>query len=188
MRIVGGLYKGRIFSPGKSFKARPTTDFAKENLFNILENRINWEETTALDLFSGTGSISYELVSRGCKQVTAVEINFQHCKFISEVKSILKISNLQIIRDDSFHFIQKSKQQYDLIFADPPFDMKNFTELPGKVLSANILQPDGLLIVEHNKYHSFDNLPEFFELRKYGSVNFSFFRSLPTEDLLKNRE
>lgn len=183
MRIVGGLYKGRIFSPGKSFKARPTTDFAKENLFNILENRINWEETSALDLFSGTGSISYELVSRGCNQVTSVEINFHHYKFISEVKAILKISNLLIIRDDSFHFIQKAKQQFDLIFADPPFDMKNVAGVPEKILTAKILHPDGLLIVEHNKQHQFDHLPQFFELRKYGSVNFSFFRPSPNEDL-----
>lgn len=183
MRIVGGLYKGRIFSPGKSFKARPTTDFAKENLFNILENRINWEETSALDLFSGTGSISYELVSRGCKQVTSVEINFQHCKFISEVKTILKISNLQIIRDDSFHFIQKAKQQFDLIFADPPFDMKNISEVPEKILISKILHPNGLLIVEHNKYQQFDHLPQFIELRKYGSVNFSFFKPSPTQEI-----
>jgi 16S rRNA (guanine966-N2)-methyltransferase len=183
MRIVGGLYKGRIFSPGKSFKARPTTDFAKENLFNILENRINWEETSALDLFSGTGSISYELISRGCKQVTSVEINIQHYKFISEVKSILKISNLQIIRDDSFHFIRKAKQQFDLIFADPPFDMKNVAEVPEKIFTANILHSDGILIVEHNKYQRFDHLPQFFELRKYGSVNFSFFRPLSNENI-----
>ena len=183
MRIVGGLYKGRIFTPGKSFKARPTTDFAKENLFNILENRINWEETAALDLFSGTGSISYELISRGCNHVTSVEINFHNCKFISEVKSILKISNLQIIRDDAFHFIHKTKKQFNLILADPPFDMKNFAELPGKILSTNILHHTGLLIVEHNKHQNFDNLPQFFELRKYGSVNFSFFRPIPIEDI-----
>lgn len=183
MRIIGGLYKGRIFTPGKSFKARPTTDFAKENLFNILENRINWEETTALDLFSGTGSISYELVSRGCKQVTSVEINFQHCKFISEVKSILKISNLQIIRDDSFHFIQKTKQKFDLIFADPPFDMKNVAEVPEKILTTTILHTDGLLIVEHSKHQRFDNLPQLFELRNYGSVNFSFFKPSPNQEI-----
>lgn len=183
MRIVGGEFKSRIFTPGKNFKARPTTDFAKENLFNILENRIKWEETLALDLFSGTGSISYELVSRGCKQVTAVEINFQHYKFISEVKSVLKISNLQIVRDDSFHFIRKSKHQFHLIFADPPFDMKNFAELPEKILSANILHPKGLLIIEHNKHHAFNHIPQFFELRKYGSVNFSFFKAAFDEDI-----
>ena len=176
MRIVGGKFKGRIFNPGKSFKARPTTDFAKENLFNILENRIDWENTHALDLFAGTGSISYELISRGCKEVTTVEANFRHCKFIHQVKSTLQIDNMQIICDDAFHFISKGKNSYDLIFDDPPFDLKMFAEVPVKILQSALLNPGGVLILEHNKFNDFKNLKEFREIRSYGSVHFSFFQ------------
>ncbi len=176
MRIVGGTFKGRVFHPGKSFKARPTTDFAKENLFNILENRINWEETDALDLFSGTGSISYELISRGCRNVTAVELNFRHYKYISENKKLLEIEHLHVAREDAFRFIQKTNNQYDLIFADPPFDMNNFFDVPVKILEKGILRQEGLLVLEHNKYQKFEEMPQFIELRSYGSVNFSFFK------------
>ncbi len=176
MRIVGGIYKSRVFNPGKQFKARPTTDFAKENLFNILENRIHWEKTIALDLFSGTGSISYELVSRGCSEVTSVEINQRHCKYIAEVKSMLNISNLILVRDDAFHFIQKFKKGYDLIFADPPYDLKNFNDVPEIILSSGILKHQGLFILEHGKNQTFEHLPGFTEIRVYGRVHFSFFR------------
>lgn len=178
MRIVGGKYGGRVFNPGKRFKARPTTDFAKENLFNILENRINWEETDALDLFSGTGSISYELISRGCRHVTSVEIDFQHVQFIKEVRETLEIPNLQIVRDDVFKFIHRCSNRFDLIFADPPFDLKGFENVADRILEANLLNPDGLLIIEHNKFQSFVNRAEFSELRSYGSVFFSFFKSM----------
>jgi 16S rRNA (guanine(966)-N(2))-methyltransferase RsmD len=176
MRIVGGKFKGRIFNPGKSFKARPTTDFAKENLFNILENRIDWETTDALDLFSGTGSISYELISRGCRQVTSVEMIFRHYKYIGEVKTQLNIDNLRVVRDDVFQFIDKHKEQYDLIFADPPFDLKNLGEVPVRVLASGLLRPGGVLIVEHGRHSQFNSLPGFSEIRTYGSVCFSFFQ------------
>lgn len=175
MRIVGGKFKGRIFHPGKRFKARPTTDFAKENLFNILENRMNWEEISALDLFSGTGSISYELISRGCKQVTSVERDYKHFQFINEIKHELKIDNLSVVRGDALKFAEKSTQKFDLIFCDPPYEMKNFNAVPQTILDANILTLEGILIVEHNKQHDFSQLPQFQEVRTYGSVNFSFF-------------
>ena len=181
MRIVGGTFKGRIFNPGRSFTARPTTDFSKENLFNILENRMDWEQTEALDLFSGTGSISYEMVSRGCKNVTAVEINSRHVRFISTIKSTLGIENLQIVREEALRFITRTKKQYDLIFADPPYDMRNFGEVPEKVLEAGIIREGGLFILEHNKFHDFSKMPGFREARSYGSVNFSFFQILPLE-------
>jgi 16S rRNA (guanine966-N2)-methyltransferase len=178
MRIVGGTFKGRIFNPGKNFSARPTTDFSKENLFNILENRIDWEQSEALDLFSGTGSISYEMISRGCKNVTAVEINSRHVRFISVTKSTLGIQNLHIVREEAFRFISKAKKQYDLIFVDPPYDMRNFAEVPVKVFEAGLLREGGLFILEHNKFQNFKHLPQFQELRTYGSVNFSFFKSI----------
>lgn len=175
MRIVGGIYKGRIFTPGKSFKARPTTDFAKENLFNILENSTDWENTVALDLYSGTGSISYELISRGCREVTAVEINFRHYQYITEIKKQLNLTNLQIIKDDALRFIQRKRDQYNLIFADPPYDLRNFAEIPVKVLEADILAPGGIFIIEHGKTNDFGHIPGFTGTRIYGSVNFSFF-------------
>jgi 16S rRNA (guanine966-N2)-methyltransferase len=176
MRIVGGKYKGRMFDPGKSFKARPTTDFAKESLFNILENRIDWENIQALDLFAGTGSISYELISRGCREVTSVEMNFRHIKFIHEVKAMLQIENMHIIRDNVFHFISHHKGTYDLIFADPPFDLRNLGEVPVKILQSTLLAPGGILVLEHNKFFNFSTIKEFTELRSYGSVLFSFFK------------
>ncbi len=176
MRIVGGEFKGRIFTPGKSFKARPTTDFAKENLFNILENHIDWETTDALDLFSGTGSISYELISRGCRWVTAVEQNFRHYRYISSNKELLQLQNFSVLREDAFRFMEKSNQQFSLIFADPPFDMKRFDEVAEKVLTSSILSPGGVFILEHGKHQSFAKHPRLTEIRSYGSVNFSFFK------------
>ncbi len=177
MRIVGGKYKGRIFHPGKSFTARPTTDFAKENLFNILENRLDWEEINALDLFAGTGSISYELISRGCSKVTSIEMNFRHYRFIEDIKSQLNIPNLLVRRDDALRFIHKTKEKYDLIFADPPFDLKGFENIAANVMNAGILNPGGIFILEHNKTHDFRKMPDFLEMRNYGSVHFSFFKS-----------
>ncbi len=185
MRIVGGKYKGRIFHPGKSFSARPTTDFAKENLFNILENRLNWENVNALDLFAGTGSISYELISRGCLSVTSVEMNFRHYRFIEEIKSQLSISNLRVYRDNAFRFVQRTKEKYDLVFADPPFDLRGFENIATTVLNAGILKPEGIFILEHNKSNKFSKMPEFLEIRNYGSVQFSFFKNTP--DLSQNK-
>lgn len=175
MRIVGGKYKGRIFSPGKTFKARPTTDFAKENLFNILNNFVDFENTKVLDLFSGTGSITYEFISRGCTDITTIELNFKHIQFI---KSILNEINevSKVYRADVFKFVTSEKKKYDLIFADPPYDHPRLGELPELILNNNILSDDGLLIVEHSKDYNFNSLKEFSELRKYGSVHFSFFR------------
>lgn len=175
MRIVGGLYKGRIFTPRKSFKARPTTDFAKENLFNILENRINWEETDALDLFAGTGSISYELASRGCRQVTAVEQNFRHYQFIRQVIADLGATNIHPLREDVFRFLGRQFPPFDLVFADPPFDLPAFDTVPEKVLASGIIKKGGLFILEHSQHHHYGQLPQFRELRTYGSVYFSFF-------------
>jgi len=176
MRIVGGKYKGRQFNPGKSFRSRPTTDFSKESLFNILENRILWEETHALDLFAGTGSISFELISRGCDHVTAVEIDFVHCRFIRETAGTLAIQNLTVIRDDVFHFLSQKQDPFDLIFADPPYTMKDFQSVASKVLHSGMLKEGGIFILEHSKANHFEDLAGFLEMRKYGSVHFSFFK------------
>lgn len=175
MRIVSGKYRGRRFSPPSNFKARPTTDFAKENLFNILNNEIDWEETTALDLFGGTGSISFELASRECKHVTCVEKNPIHAAFIEKVKDQLKVTNLRIFKMDVFKYLEHNKDQFDLIFADPPYDMKNFEEVPRLVFEKNILKEDGIFIMEHSKDYDFSDYSLFVQKRTYGSVNFSIF-------------
>lgn len=175
MRIVSGKYRGRRFSPPSNFKARPTTDFAKENLFNILNNEIDWEETTALDLFGGTGSISFELASRECKHVTCVEKNPIHAAFIEKVKDQLKVTNLRIFKMDVFKYLEHNKDQFDLIFADPPYDMKNFEEVPRLVFEKNILKEGGIFIIEHSKDYDFSDYSLFVQKRTYGSVNFSIF-------------
>lgn len=175
MRIVGGIYKGRIFRPNKSFKSRPTTDIAKEGLFNILNNRYEFSNKKVLDLFSGTGSIGYEFVSRGCEEATFVELEYVHYRFIISVLEALKIGNTKIYRADVFKFLKRKQGNYDIIFADPPFDLKNFAEVPDAVFKANILTENGLFIIEHPKEYDFSKHPYFKEIRKYGKVNFSFF-------------
>jgi 16S rRNA (guanine(966)-N(2))-methyltransferase RsmD len=175
MRIVGGKYKGRVFSPDKKFGARPTTDLAKEALFNILANRYNFEGMQVLDLFSGTGSIGYEFISRETGSVIFVERNYQHAQFIKKIISQLEISNVQIILDDVFRFLKKCPSKFDIVFADPPFDLKQLNEIPQAVFMADILKNDGLFILEHPGEYDFSNHPNFTEIRKYGKVNFSFF-------------
>lgn len=175
MRIVGGKYKGRIFRPNKKFKARPTTDIAKEGLFNILENRYYFTDKTVLDLFSGTGSISYEFLSRGCREATLVENNYTHYRFILEVLESLRIENATPFKSDVFKFLKISKSKFDFIFADPPFDLKNFADVADAVFDANILSENGLFILEHPKEFQFLKHKHFKEIRNYGKVNFSFF-------------
>lgn len=177
MRIISGKYKGRRFSPPKSFKARPTTDFAKENIFNVLNNSIDWEDTYALDLFGGTGGISFELVSRGCPRVICVEKNFAHATFIEKTKAELKIqSELQLLKMDAFSYLEHCKEQFDLIFADPPYDLKNFADVPRLVFDRDLIKPGGIFILEHSKDYDFSGQPLFETKRIYGSVNFTIFR------------
>lgn len=178
MRIISGKYKGRRFEPPKNFKARPTTDFAKENLFNILNNTICWEDTEALDLFGGTGGISFELISRGCPHVTCIEKSPIHYSFIEKTAQQLKIGDdLRILRMDVFKYLEYCTEQFDLIFADPPYDLKNFAEIPRLILDKKMLKNDGIFILEHSKEYDFSGLPLFAEKRVYGSVNFSVFRN-----------
>lgn len=175
MRIVGGKFKGRIFNPGKSFQSRPTTDIAKESLFNILENRYDFNNKTMLDLFAGTGSIGYEFLSRGCSAVVFVEKDFVHHRFITEVLKTLKIENANAFKTDAFQFMMRYQGSFDFIFADPPYDLKQFAEVPVAVLNSALLKAGGLFIVEHPKEFDFSKHPRFTENRKYGKVNFSFF-------------
>ena len=176
MRIIGGAFKSRIFKPGKNFKARPTTDFARENLFNILINRYDLENKKILDLFSGTGSISFEFASRGCQNVTSIELDRFHYQFICTVIEKLEIKRfVKALNVDAFKFIDRSPEVYNLIFADPPYELSRISEIPDLILNSNLLHNEGLFILEHGKTNDFSSNPYFRELRKYGSVHFSFF-------------
>ena len=176
MRIISGKYKGRHFDIPRSFKARPTTDFAKENLFNILNNTVDFEEVKALDLFSGTGSISIELLSRGCQEVTSVEMDSLHFSFLKKSQAALNDNCWRIIRDDVFRFIRRCSAEYDLIFADPPYALKELGEIPNMILNGNMLKEDGIFIFEHGKDYDFSQHPQFVRHIAYGSVNFTFFK------------
>ena len=179
MRIITGIYKGRHFDVPHTFKARPTTDFAKENLFNVLQGYIDLEDSTALDLFSGTGSITLELLSRGCREVVSVEKDRDHSNFIRQCVEKLNIAaegqTHRLIRGDVFKYMKSCKQQFDFIFADPPYSMDGIDTIPQMALP--LLQPEGLLVVEHGKQNDFSQLPQFLDHRQYGSVNFSIFRN-----------
>lgn len=177
MRIVGGDHKGRIIEVSRDFDSRPTTDFAREALFNILSNLFDFSEITFLDLFGGTGSISMECHSRGCRNIDLVEINSRAIRFISQMAAKLHMSEIHTVRMDAFRFLEICRRKYDVIFADPPFDMKSLPNLPGAVLQKNILSEGGVFILEHSANYHFENEAGFFETRKYGSVYFSFFRS-----------
>lgn len=175
MRIISGKYKGRRISAPSNITARPTTDFAKEGLFNLLNNRIDFEGIDVLDLFAGTGGIGVEFVSRDCKSVISIEQNERHCAFIRKVCAELKIDNLSLMRTDVFKFINSCHTQFDMIFADPPYELDKLAEIPNLIFAQNMLKPDGLFVLEHSSKNSFELHPNFSDHRSYGSVNFSFF-------------
>ncbi len=154
---------------------RPTTDVAKEALFNILHNQYGIEFATALDLFSGTGSIAYELHSRGCKQVTAVDKNNKCTIFIEQTKDKLQMDNFNVVQANCFSFLKTAWNKYDIIFADPPYDMPDFEKIVELVFNKELLKPEGVLIVEHSKDTSLSHLTNYINTRNYGNVHFSFF-------------
>ena len=177
MRIITGKYKGRHFEIPRTFKARPTTDFAKENIFNVLMGYIDFDGIRALDLFAGTGSITLELLSRGCSQVVSVELDRDHHRFIQQcIAKLQGENNVQSLRADVFRFIKGCHQQFDFIFADPPYALKELPQIPDLVFAHNLLAPDGVFVFEHGKDNDFSGHPHFVEHRSYGSVNFSLFR------------
>lgn len=177
MRIITGIYKGRHFDVPRSFKARPTTDFAKENIFNVLNRYIDLEDAVALDLFAGTGSISLELLSRGCRTVTSVEADRSHHAFICKCVEKLGADGCVTVRGDVFRFLKSCRQQFDFIFADPPYALPDLPKIPSLILDNNILAEDGIFVFEHGKDYDFSDNPCFVEHRAYGSVNFSIFRN-----------
>lgn len=175
MRVITGIYKGRHFDIPRTFKARPTTDFAKENIFNVLNGYVDFEGAMALDLFSGTGSISLELLSRGCTSVVSVEADRDHANFIRQCLEKLKTDKGILIRGDVFRFLKTCHQQFDLIFADPPYTLSELATVPSLIFEHRLLNKNGILVFEHGRNNDFSSNPHFIGHRAYGSVNFSLF-------------
>lgn len=175
MRIISGKYRGRTIVPPKNLKARPTTDFAKENLFNVLNNMVDYEECDVLDLFSGTGSIAYEFASRGAKSVTSVEVNGVHHAFIKDTARKLGCENFYAVHANAFLYLKNTAKSFDIIFADAPYDLEGSEQIIELAFGGGHLNDGGLLIFEHSAKHDFSEHPCFMQSRSYGSVNFSFF-------------
>ncbi|MFO7620007.1 MAG: RsmD family RNA methyltransferase [Bacteroidales bacterium] len=176
MRIIGGRYKGRRIVPPAGLKARPTTDFAREGLFNILNNRFDFESVTVLDLFSGTGSISFEFASRGAVAVHLIEKDKKNIEGIKRIIRETGFINIKPVHIDVKSFLKVCTFRYDIVFADPPYDLSWFVEVPGLVFQSGVMKDDSILILEHPRRMSFSEHKSFFEHRSYGGVNFSFFR------------
>jgi 16S rRNA (guanine(966)-N(2))-methyltransferase RsmD len=176
MRIIRGSHRGRHIHPPGNLPVRPTTDLAKESFFNILENNFFFEDLSVLDLFAGTGSISYEFASRGSKLVVAVDTNLRCIKFITDTSKQLNFIALRTMRVNAFSYLKQSGQKFNVIFADPPYDLEGIEMIPELVFERQLLAKDGWLVVEHSRDRKFSEHPQFFDLRKYGKVNFSFFK------------
>lgn len=175
MRIIAGELRGRRLHPPTNLPVRPTTDLARESLFNILRNKVDFEEISVLDLFTGTGSISFEFISRGVKQAMSVDADQRCIDFIKQAAKEFEIDNLFAMRSDAFIFLGRSQMSFDLVFADPPYDLRQFDIIPDLVLKS-FVKPGGLFVLEHAKEHSFKEHPLFVEQRNYGKVNFTFFK------------
>jgi 16S rRNA (guanine(966)-N(2))-methyltransferase RsmD len=176
MRIISGKYRGRTIVPPRNLRARPTTDFAKENLFNVLGNLVDFEELDVLDLFSGTGSISYEFASRDAKSVTSVEVNSVHHNFIRQTARDLKFENFYATKANVFLYLKSCTKKFDLIFSDAPYDLEGSEEVIRLVFERDLLNEDGILIFEHSKEQDVSMFPNYWQTRSYGSVQFSFFK------------
>lgn len=177
MRIIGGTLRGRSINPPQGYKARPTTDFAKEGLFNTLYNELDFEEMSVLDLFAGTGSISFEFASRGCSDIVCVEMNPANAAFVKKCAARLGLAGkIQVVHHNVFDFLPICHKSFDLVFADPPYAIEGLDAIPEKVFSNNVLKEGGYLILEHPADYSFTGNPLFIKEKKYGNVHFSFFK------------
>lgn len=176
MRIISGKYKGRRIFPPKNLPVRPTTDMSKEALFNVLNNHYNFSEVKVLDLFAGTGNISFEFASRGSDNITSVDQDFGCVKFIREIASEYDF-NIAAVKSETFKFIEKCNVAYDIIFADPPYalDQKTFDKLVIAIFEKNLLEKTGMMVIEHSKYTKLDILENFSFKKSYGGSIFSFF-------------
>ena len=182
MRIIGGILKGLRLNPPKNLPVRPTTDLAKEALFNILQNQIEFEGIIVLDLFSGTGNIAMEFASRGAGQVIAIDRSIHCIHYLKDIARQHRLENIKVFKDDVFKYLQLENDRFDLIFADPPYDLNKIPELPGIIFDKNLLLPGGLLIVEHQALQNLSKHHAFVEQRTYGHSSFSFFRAPETKD------
>lgn len=175
MRIIGGRLKGKTILPPKGYEARPTTDFAKEGLFNVLDNEYEFEGLKVLDLFGGTGSIAFEFASRGASRVYSVEMNRDNAKFIRTEAARLGLYNVTAVHSNVFDFLPICREKFDIIFADPPYSLDGLESIPEKVLSADIMHPGAYFILEHGGEHTFAEHPLFKKEKIYGRVHFTFF-------------
>ncbi len=175
MRIIGGTHRRRQFHIPNNLEIRPTTDFAKEALFNILQNRIDFENLNALDLFGGSGAMSYEFASRGCSHIITIEKNIKCCEFIKKNINDFGFQNIKTIKTDVFGYLKTCLETFDIIFADPPFKLENIERIPSLILEKKLLKENGILIVEHPIGVDFSGIIELQETREYGTVNFSIF-------------
>lgn len=175
MRIIGGRLKGKTITPPIGYKARPTTDFAKEGLFNILNNEYEFEDLMVLDLFGGTGAIAYEFASRGARRVYCVEMVRENASFIKTEAARLGLGNVTMVRDNVFDFLPICREKFDIVFADPPYALEGLGTLPDKVFEQDILHPGCYFILEHGDEYNFKEHPFFVKERSYGRVHFSFF-------------
>lgn len=177
MRVISGKFKSRRFSVPKGFPSRPTTDFAKEGLFNLLENRLDFEGLHVLDLFAGTGNIGLEFISRGAQKVTAVDQNFKCVRHIFALfKQLDIVPFLEVVKSECLQFLSSSKGMFDVVFADPPYDYKEHHHLYQEILRNGLAKNDGLVIIEHGRQTSFEHVEGFMFLKTYGNVYFSFLK------------
>lgn len=177
MRIIRGKYGRRRFDVPTNITARPTTDYARESLFNVIENLVDLDGLTALDLFAGTGAVSFEFLSRGCASVTSVEKASTQFNFINKVKKLLGDDNITAIKGDVYRFMGSCTRTFDIIFADPPYDLPTLPKLPEAILASSMVKEGTIVIVEHSKHNDFSMLPQFMQHRTYGKVNFSIFKA-----------
>lgn len=175
MRIIGGNLKGIRFQPPQNIPTRPTTDFAKEGLFNVLTNNFNFANTRVLDLFGGTGSISYEFASRGCPDVTTIEIFPKCAAFIKKTAIALNLKGIHVLQMDVFKYIKNAHEKYNLIFAGPPYPLENLATLPDLIIQYQLIEGEGWFILEHNPNHDFEQHPHFYRSKNYGTTIFSIF-------------
>lgn len=177
MRIIGGRLKGLRLNPPNNLPVRPTTDLAKEALFNILLNQIEFENIGVLDLFSGTGNISLEFASRGAEKVTSVDRSIHCINYLKDMARQHGLENIKTYKADVFKYLEVENVPYDLIFADPPYDLNQIPEIPKMIFDKKLLKQDGLLIIEHQSMQNLSQHPKFVEQRKYGHSSFSFFKN-----------
>ena len=177
MRIISGKYKGKRIIAPKNLPVRPTTDFAKEALFNFITNEYDIEQLEVLDLFSGTGNIAFEFASRGAKKIICIDESYNCVNFIKKTAKQLEFNQLNVFKNDVFKYLKKYRTQFDIIFADPPYDLKNIDDIQKLVFENNLLKPNGILVIEHDRNWDFSDNTHFENHRKYGNVNFSSFQN-----------